>query len=69
MEQEKGNHENIKSERPAFDKLHSDDNLKKRKQSDMIIKKGKMMNFGADSKGFSPSKVGNNESKDDPQSS
>ena len=62
----------INSERPNLnEKLSNDESLdKKRKQSDMIIKKGKQLNLGSgnNSKNLSPIKPQDQETKEDPQS-
>ena len=62
----------INSERPNLsERLNNDESLdKKRKQSDMIIKKGKLLNLGSggNSKGSSPLKPQGNDKKEDPQS-
>lgn len=63
----------INSERPTFnEKLNNDESIdkNKRKQSDMIIKKGKLLNLGSgdNSKSASPIKPQEQDHKEDPQS-
>jgi len=72
VDKKKGSNQNLKSERHLHNQPLNDDSIeRRRKQSDLIIKKGKALNVaaGSNSKSVSPNKRGYYQTNEDPQSS